>query len=46
MTIAEVCKKYQLTADALRYYEKIGLIPPVPRTAGAYATMTKSPAVG
>ena len=34
MTIAEVCKKYQLTADTLRYYEKIGLIPPVPRTAG------------
>ncbi len=34
MTIAEVCKKYQMTADTLRYYEKIGLIPPVPRTAG------------
>ena len=32
MTIAEVSKKYQLTADTLRYYERIGLIPPVPRT--------------
>ena len=34
MTIAEVCRKYDLTADTLRYYERIGLIPRVPRTAG------------
>ncbi len=32
MTIAEVCKKYDITADTVRYYEKIGLIPDVPRT--------------
>jgi len=32
MTISEVCKKYDMTADTLRYYEKIGLIPYVPRT--------------
>lgn len=32
MTIAEVSKKYDMTADTLRYYERIGLIPPVPRT--------------
>jgi len=32
MTISEVCKKYDITADTLRYYEKIGLIPSVPRT--------------
>lgn len=32
MTIAEVSKKYNLTADTIRYYEKIGLIPTVPRT--------------
>lgn len=31
MTIAEVSKKYDLTADTLRYYERIGIIPPVPR---------------
>ena len=31
MTIAEVSKKYDLTADTLRYYEKIGLIPSVGR---------------
>lgn len=29
MTIAEVSKKYGLSADTLRYYEKIGLIDPV-----------------
>ena len=34
MTIAEVGKKYALTTDALRYYERVGLIPPVPRTQG------------
>ena len=32
MTIAEVSKKYDLTADTIRYYEKIGLIPTIPRT--------------
>lgn len=32
MTIAEVGKKYGLSADTLRYYERIGLIPPVHRT--------------
>lgn len=31
MTIVEVSKKYGLTQDTIRYYEKIGLIPPVPR---------------
>lgn len=34
MTIAEVSKKYDISADTLRYYERIGLIPPVPRTPG------------
>lgn len=31
MTIAEVGKKYNLTADTLRYYERIGLLQGVPR---------------
>ena len=31
MTIAEVSKKLNISADTLRYYERIGLIPPVPR---------------
>lgn len=33
MTISEVAKKYSITIDTLRYYEKIGLIPPVPRNS-------------
>ena len=31
MTITEVSKRYGLSVDTLRYYERIGLIPPVPR---------------
>lgn len=31
MTIAEVSRQYGLSADTLRYYERIGLIPAVPR---------------
>ena len=31
MTISEVSKKYGLTADTIRYYEKVGLIPKVPK---------------
>lgn len=31
MTIAQVSKQFDLTPDTLRYYERIGLIPPVPR---------------
>ena len=34
MTIAEVCKQCNVTPDTLRYYERIGLIPPVRRTGG------------
>ncbi len=32
MTIAEVSKKYDLTQDTIRYYERIGLLPEIPRT--------------
>ena len=35
MTISEVSKQYGVSADTLRYYERIGLIPPVPRINGA-----------
>jgi DNA-binding transcriptional MerR regulator len=34
MKISEVSKKYGLSQDTLRYYEKIGLIPPVNRNPG------------
>lgn len=33
MKIAEVSKKYGLSTDTLRYYERIGLLPDVTRTA-------------
>lgn len=32
MTIAEASRKYGISADTLRYYERIGLIPDVPRS--------------
>ena len=32
MTITQASETYGLSADTLRYYERIGLIPPVPRT--------------
>jgi DNA-binding transcriptional MerR regulator len=32
MTIAEVSARYDLSQDTLRYYERVGLIPPVTRT--------------
>ena len=34
MTIAEVSKKYDISADTLRYYERVGMIPSVTRTSG------------
>jgi DNA-binding transcriptional MerR regulator len=33
MLIAEVSKKYDIPADTLRYYERVGLIPSVHRTS-------------
>ena len=33
MTIKQVCQRYGLTQDTLRYYEKIGVIPQVHRSA-------------
>lgn len=34
MTISEVSEKYGITHDTLRYYERVGMIPPVTRTSG------------
>lgn len=36
MTIAEISEKYGLTKDTLRYYEKEGIIPPVPRNKNGF----------
>lgn len=33
MTIKEISQRFNLTQDTLRYYERIGLIPPVPRNS-------------
>lgn len=34
MTIKEVSEQFDLSKDTLRYYERVGMIPPVTRTAG------------
>lgn len=36
MTISEVSTKYKLTQDTLRYYERIGLIPPVGKNKSGF----------
>jgi DNA-binding transcriptional MerR regulator len=41
MTITEVSKKYDMTADTLRYYERIGLIPPVNRNGSGIRDYTE-----
>lgn len=33
MTIKEVSEKFDISQDTLRYYERVGMIPPVTRTA-------------
>lgn len=41
MTIDEVSKKVNLSADTLRYYERIGLIPEVNRTESGIRNYTE-----
>ena len=41
MTITEVSKKYDLSPDTLRYYERIGLIPPVNRNKSGVRDYTE-----
>ena len=41
MTIAEVCERFELTQDTLRYYEKIGLIPTIQRKASGIRNYTE-----
>lgn len=40
MTISEVSRKYGLTADTIRYYERIGLIPAVHRNSSGNRDFT------
>lgn len=42
LTIKEVSKKYGIPADTLRYYEKVGVIPPVTRTSGGIRNYCES----
>lgn len=41
MTIREVSEKYNIPADTLRYYERVGAIPPVTRTSGGIRNYTE-----
>ena len=40
MTIKEVCEKFDITPDTLRYYERVGVIPEVHRTKGGIRDFT------
>ena len=40
MTIKEVSEKYNLSQDTLRYYERVGMIPPVTRSSGGIRNYT------
>mgnify|MGYP002549043617 CR=1 FL=1 len=42
MTTAEVSKKYDITPDTLRYYERVGMIPPVHRTPSGLRDYTEA----
>ena len=41
MTIREVCEKYHVSPDTLRYYERVGVIPEVHRTKSGIRDYTK-----
>ena len=41
MTISEVAKKYEMTPEGLRYYERIGLLPPVNRNKNGLRDYTE-----
>jgi len=41
MTIAEVAKKYKITPNTLRYYERIGLLPTVNRNKSGIRDYTE-----
>ena len=41
MTIKEVCEKYHISQDTLRYYERVGAIPAVNRTKSGIRDYTE-----
>lgn len=42
MNIKEVCTRYELSQDTLRYYEKIGLLPNVKRNSSGIRNYTEN----
>lgn len=46
MTIKEVSEKFDITADTLRYYERVGLIPPVARMLTVTGIIRKRMSIG
>ncbi len=40
MTIKEVCSRFSISPDTLRYYERVGVIPEVHRTSGGIRDYT------
>jgi DNA-binding transcriptional MerR regulator len=40
MTISEVSRKFDISQDTLRYYERVGLLPSVKRTEGGIRNYT------
>ena len=42
MTIKEVSEKFGISQDTLRYYERVGLIPPVTRTTNGHRDYQES----
>lgn len=41
LTITQVSKKYDIKPDTLRYYERIGLLPPIPRKSNGNRYFTE-----
>jgi DNA-binding transcriptional MerR regulator len=40
LTIKEVCQRFNISSDTLRYYERVGVIPEVHRTASGIRDFT------
>jgi DNA-binding transcriptional MerR regulator len=41
-TIGEAAKRAGVSPDTIRHYERVGVLPPAPRTAGGYRSYTEA----